>query len=343
MKQSNPTLKDLANELGVSISTVSRALHQHPTISKETIEKARGLAEKMGYYPNGVAKSLQQKSTTTIGVIVPEIRHYFFSLAIDGIEDVAYRAGYTINMSKSNEDVEREVLNTESMISNRIAGLIASVSQTTIGGLHFQRVVGRGIPLVFFDRVLDDIDVNKVISNDFDRAYKTVEHLVESGYRRIAHLAGPKQLVITRERLHGYRAAQVDHGLEINEEMIIFGDLNESAGESGARLLLGMQNPPDAICAVNDPVAIGAFRYIRERGLRIPEDIGITGFSNNPITSMIDPPLTTVDQHGYEMGQLAASILLAEIKGHRVSRPETHVIKANLIIRKSSQLARHAD
>ena len=337
----NPTLKDLAVKLGLSISTVSRALRQHPSLSLETIKRTKQLAEEMGYFPDGVARSLQQKKTKTIGVIVPEIRHFFFSSAIDGIEDATYKEGYTILIAKSNEDFDREIINTNSMISNRVDGLLVSIAQSTNSGKHFEQVVSRGIPLVFFDRVLNDINVHKVVLDDFTGAYEAVAHLVASGYRRIAHLAGPKNINITRERLAGYQQALTDQGMRVEEGLIQYCDLNESSGKLGAAKLLDLSERPDAICAVNDPVAIGAFEQIKDAGLRIPQDIGLTGFSNNPSSTIISPKLTTVDQFPREMGHLAARILLQEIMGsEEIGAPRTHVIPGKLIIRESTRLVR---
>lgn len=334
----NPTLKDLARELNLSVSTVSRALQNHPAISKRTIERTLELAQKMGYFPDAVAKSLKKKSSRTIGVIVPEIRHFFFSSAIDGIEDVTYKEGYTIMVAKSNEDLEREVLNTEGLISNRVAGVIASISQATTRGLHFKRIIARDIPLVFFDRILEDIKVSKVIGNDFDSAYKTVTHLIEAGYRRIAHLAGPEHLNISQKRLGGYRQALKDHGMEVDPNLIICCHLSEESGARGARNLLAQSPPPDAICCVNDPVAVGVYQQLRQAGLNIPNDVGVTGFSNNPITSMLSPTMTTVDQHGYKLGQTAARILLEEINNQRpVTTDQTIFIDGELIVRQSTQ------
>jgi len=334
----NPTLKDLAQELNLSVSTVSRALQNHPAISKKTIKRTMELAEKMGYFPDAVAKSLKNKSSRTIGVIVPEIRHFFFSSTIDGIEDETYKEGFTIMVAKSNEDLEREVLNTEGLISNRVAGIIASISQSTTQGLHFKRIIARGIPLVFFDRILEDIQVSKVISNDFESAYKTVTHLIEAGYSRIAHLAGPEHLKISQKRLGGYKQALEDHGLEIDPDLIFCCHLSEESGAKGAKSLLALNPRPDAICCVNDPVAVGVYQQLRHAGLKIPDDVGVTGFSNNPITSMLSPTMTTIDQHGYEMGRKAAKILLEEIHNKRpVTKDQTILIEGELIVRQSTK------
>lgn len=336
--KSYPTIKDIAEKLGISASTVSRALHDHPAIRTEVKKKVRALAEEIGYYPDSIARSLQGRWTKVIGVLVPEIRHDFFSSAIDGIEDVAYEEGYTIIASKSNEDYEREVINTRSMISYRVAGVIASIAQTTRDGRHLSHLVERGIPLVLFDRILKELEVSKVIVDDYKGAFNAVEHLILSGYRRIAHLAGPQHLYISHERLRGYIKALQKHNYPLNETLIIHGGLNEEDGEAGFNELGQLPQRPDAIFAVNDPVAVGAFKSINAIGLRIPEDIGLVGFSNNPITEILDPPLTTVDQHAYAIGQAAAQLVLKEIKdSDKTSRPITQIVNTELIIRGSTQ------
>ena len=337
IKQPNTTLKDIANKLGISVSTVSRALRNHPLIKQETVELVKKTATEMEYFPDNVARNLQKKSTNTIGVIVPEIRHDFFSSAVDGIEDRAYQSGYTIIVTKSNEDYEREVMNSRTLVSHRVAGIIASVAQSTEDGEHFRAVGRRGVPVVLFDRVLEDLDVSKVIVDDYVGAYNSTKHLIECGYQRIAHLAGPAKLKISRERKRGYQAALQDAGYPMDENLIVEVELDEQHGAAGLQKLLKLDERPDAIFAVNDPVAVGAHKEIRSMGYVIPKDIGITGFSNNPITEMIEPPLTTVDQHGYTMGQVAADLLLQEIEGDLSDwSPETRIVETELIIRQSS-------
>ncbi|MBT3606880.1 MAG: LacI family DNA-binding transcriptional regulator, partial [Candidatus Marinimicrobia bacterium] len=217
----NLTLKDLAQKLGLSTSTVSRALQNNPAISDDTRLRVNKLAKKIGYYPDALAKSLKNKKSYTIGVIVPEISHFFFSSVIDGIEDVTYKDGYTILVTKSNEDFEREVLNLESLISNRVAGVIASISQNTKTGKHFNNIINRGIPLVLFDRVLDDLDVHKIIGDDFEKVYEMVNHLIDSGYQNIAYLAGPSHLNITMNRVDGYKKALIDNNIELMDGLIM--------------------------------------------------------------------------------------------------------------------------
>jgi LacI family transcriptional regulator len=334
----NLTLKDLAQKLGLSTSTVSRALQNNPAISDDTRLRVNKFAKKIGYYPDALAKSLKNKKSYTIGVIVPEISHFFFSSVIDGIEDVTYKDGYTIMVTKSNEDFEREVLNLESLISNRVAGVIASISQNTKTGKHFNNIINRGIPLVLFDRVLDDLDVHKIVGDDFEKVYEMVNHLIDSGYQNIAYLAGPSHLNITMNRVDGYKKALIDNNIELMDGLIMNINLNENDGFEGAKTLIRKFPKVDAICCVNDPVALGVYKYLNKVGIKIPDKIGVTGFSNNPSSETINPPMTTVDQQGYKMGRKAAKILLQKINNESIdSLDKTHIIEGELIIRDSSR------
>lgn len=332
-----PTMKDIANELGLSISTVSRALQGNPAIAEETVERVKEIALKLDYFPDSIARNLKTNASATFGVIIPEIRHEFFSSVIDGMEDLAHQHGFTVIVSKSNEDYKREVLNTHHMLSNRVAGIAASVSQSTQDGDHFLRFLKRGIPVVLFDRVLDKLDVSKVIVDDYQGSFQAVTHLIEQGYSRIAHLAGPSLLGIARERFRGYKDALAEANFSFDEDLVIHGAMEENAGELGIKSLFDLEDPPDAVFAINDPVAIGARTELLKMGLNIPHDVGLVGFSNNTITGILDPPLTTVDQHGYRMGQVAVQILLDELKIAPDEREHvTKVIETELIVREST-------
>ncbi|MBT6516456.1 MAG: substrate-binding domain-containing protein, partial [Candidatus Marinimicrobia bacterium] len=252
--------------------------------------------------------------------------------------DVTYKDGYTIMVTKSNEDFEREVLNLESLISNRVAGVIASISQNTKTGKHFNNIINRGIPLVLFDRVLDDLDVHKIVGDDFEKVYEMVNHLIDSGYQNIAYLAGPSHLNITMNRVDGYKKALIDNNIELMDGLIMNINLNENDGFEGAKTLIRKFPKVDAICCVNDPVALGVYKYLNKVGIKIPDKIGVTGFSNNPSSETINPPMTTVDQQGYKMGRKAAKILLQKINNESIdSLDKTHIIEGELIIRDSSR------
>lgn len=330
------TIKDIAKRLNVSPSTVSRALRNHPDISVETKRKIHSIAKELDYHPDSIAQSLKQRRTNLIGVVVPEIRNRFFSAAISGIEDVAYRAGYAIIVSQSNESFERECLNIKALISNRIAGLLISISLATTRDDQFKLLERQRIPFVFFDRVLENYEASKVVVDDFNGAYKAVEYLIESGYKRIAHLAGPEHLSVSQYRLNGYKAALKNQHYEYDENIIITGGLDEEDGYQGTAKLLELSHRPDAIFAANDPVAIGAFQKIKEVGLRIPDDIALVGFCNNPISQQIEPTLTTVNQPAHHVGRRAAELLLEQIKHPEDFIPRKEVLKTELIIRDST-------
>lgn len=329
------TIIDIAKELGISASTVSRALSNHPDIRKDTKDRVNKIAKELNYTPNPIARSLKNSTTKTIGVQVPEIKHDFFSSAISGIEDAAYKAGYTILVSQSNESNEREIMNTRMLIQHRVAGILVSISQTTQNCNHFKEVLTRNIPLVFFDRVSEEINASKVIIDDYKIAFEAVSYLITKGYKRIAHFGGPKQLNICSKRHDGYKDALKKAGLPIISGFVRVGGLHELDGYEMMDAVMNGSNLPDAIFAVNDPVAIGAFQRIGESSLRIPQDIALMGFSNNKITSLVNPPISTVNQPSYEMGMKAAEMLIEQIEG-KDKTIRTVILEASLIKRGST-------
>jgi DNA-binding LacI/PurR family transcriptional regulator len=331
----NATIIDIAGRLGISPSTVSRALNDHPDIRSTTKEQVRKVAKELRYSPNPIAQSLQSNRTTTIGVLVPEIKHDFFASAISGIEEVAYHSGYTIILCQSNESYEREVVNAHVLMHHRVAGVIASISQNTRCGDHFQDLLKRRIPVVFFDRACEDVKASKVVIDDYKSAFDAVNLLIQKGYKRIAHFAGPKELGICQKRYAGYVEALRHARMEMPEGFVKYGGMHEEDGYRSMEELLNGHIVPDAVFAVNDPVAIGAFQKIKEAGLKIPDDVAIVGFSNNKITSLLDPQLTTVNQPSFEMGRKAAEVLVKTIED-RTFEPSTLVLEAELIVRGST-------
>jgi len=331
------TIKDLATQLKLSPSTVSRALRNHPDISGGTKKRVLALAARANYQPNRIAQSLQTRRSNTIGVIVPEIKHDFFASIISGIEEVSYQAGHTIMVCQSNDTYDREVVNTRALAANRVAGMLVSTSQETTNYSHLETVMAQGIPLVLFDRVVEGLAVSMVVVDDFDGAYNAVTYLIRRGYRRIAHLSGSDALYVSRKRREGYEKALRDHGLAVDPALIVKGGYHEKDGHRGAQRLFASAAPPDAIFTINDPVAIGAYLYIRDAGLRIPDDVALVGFTNNPISAIIDPPMTTVNQPAFDMGKAAAGLLLACFEtGVEKHIPRTEVLKTKLIVRKSA-------
>jgi LacI family transcriptional regulator len=341
MKFNQVTIKDIARELGISPSTVSRALKDHPDISVDTKKAVNELAERLNYQPNIVALSLRQKKTNTIGVIIPELVHFFFSTVISGVEDVAYQAGYNVILTQSNESYQREVLDVKALFNSRVDGMLLSVSRETTNFDHIESILSKGVPIVFYDRMYSNPNTSKVIVDDYVGAKEAVLHLIDQGCKRIAHLQGAPNLIISKDRLKGYQDALTEKGLEVRDSYTIVcpeGSIEE--GKKATKKLLSMSNPPDAIFCNNDPMAMGAMMAIKEKGLKIPDDIALVGFSNWSYGEMVEPALTTVDQPGFEMGQEAARLLIRQIemkdKDEAEINPETKVLKTKLVIRQSS-------
>ena len=339
MKQSQVTIKDIAKTLNISPSTVSRALKDHPDISPATKKAVRELAKELDYQPNSVALSLRKSKTYTIGILIPQIVHHFFSTVISGIEDIAYEAGYHVMICQSNESYQREVLNTQALVASRVDGMLVSVAQETDDIKHFQGLISRGIPLVFFDRVVSGLDTSSVVVDDFEGAYRAVEYLLKTGCRRIAHLAGPNNLVNSQSRKKGYEKALDDYSIPQHPGQVVVAGLSIEDGRRACLSLLEQETMPDAIFAANDPVALGAMQVLKEKGISIPQQVSVIGFSNEPITALMDPAMTTVAQPGFEMGQLATRLLLEEIglssdEQQKIVKKE---LKTELVIRNSTK------
>ncbi len=337
MKKSQVTIKDIAKELGISPSTVSRALKDHPDISTKTKVAVKELAEKLHYKPNAIALSLRNEKTNTIGLVIPGIVHYFFSSVISGIEDYANDKHFNVMICQSNESYEKEIISVQTLLDSRVDGLIISMSKTTNEYKHFKDIEEYGLPLVFFDRICEEIKTDRVIVDDEKGAFEAVEYLISLGCKRIAHLCGPQGLLISQNRLNGYLKALKLHNIPIDEELIINCDTYEKALECTDDLL-SLKNPPDGIFAVNDLTAIGAMKVIKTKGLKIPEDISIIGFTNGMVSSLVEPSLTSVNQKGYEMGKIAAELLINRINNNEDNyAPITKIIKTNLVIRNSTK------
>ena len=331
------TIKDLARELGVSPSTISRALKDHPDISPETKQLVKNLAEKLNYVPNLVAQGLRKSKTNTIGVIVPELVHFFFSTVISGIENVAYARGYNVILCQSAENYEREVTDTRAMWNSRVDGLIVSLSKQTTNYSHFQELLDEELPMVFFDRVTNELKTSQVVVDDYQGAYNAVELLISKGCKKIAHLAGPENLDISINRKQGYTDALKASGIAVDPELIV--PCLEGSYEEGklkASLLFNKHPDIDGFFGVNDMAALGSMIAMQELDIPIPEKVKVVGFSDWQLSNLIKPRLTTVSQAGYEMGQEAASILINEIDSTSAIQHIKKVISTKLIERETT-------
>lgn len=312
MKPHPITIKDIARTLGISSSTVSRALKDHPDISEETKRQVKQLASSVNYRPNALALGLRKSKTNTIGVIIPEMVHHFFSTVISGIDDVAYSLGYNTMICQSNESEEREKRCLQTLLDSRIDGLLISISKNTKETEHFRQLIDDGVPVVFFDRVCEDIQSHRVITDDFEGARTATRHLIDIGCRNIAHLTGAPSLMISQQRKEGYMTALRETGLEVREDLIIEADSREAVYANSDKIIT-LAPEIDGIFAINDSTAIAAIHVLQKNGYNVPDDVAIIGFGDGPITEVVSPTLSTVEQKGYEMGSEAMRMLIRQI------------------------------
>lgn len=339
MKQKPATIKDIARILGLSTSTVSRALRDMPEVSPQTKEDVKRLAKELKYQPNIVALGLVKSRTRVLGVIMPHIEQPFYSSAISGIEDTALDAGYNVMICQSNEQLGREENAIQVLSASRVDGFIICPSEQTTDFAHINNQIDMGTPLVMFDRVSGLVKASQIVSDDRKGAFEVVEHLIAQGYRKIAHITGPEHLSISQNRKAGYLEALAAHGLSPEKNHIVSTALNAQEVRNAAKSLLQLPNRPDAIFAVNDPTAVETLVVIREAGLDCPQEIGLAGFDNQPITAYMTPSITTVMQPSYEMGRKAARLLLEQIQADEDTDFPTRTIVMNtsLVARASSQ------
>ena len=330
------TMKDIAEALGISVATVSRALSDSPRISEERRRQIQAYAREHNFTPNVLAESLRHsrvKPVKIIGVIVPELVHYYFSTILKGIEEEAEQHGYRIMVAQSGEKYEREVRLCQSFYENKVCGIIVSQAKDTLRYEHFQRLIDAGVPLVFYDRICTGVNASRVVVDDYMGAYNAVTHLIESGCQRIAFYGGPQQLEISKNRFNGYKDALLKHGLAVDESIVRVCD-NRNEAESITPEILTLDHRPDGFFAVNDDTAIGILYTVKRAGLRVPEDISICGFTNGQRAIACDPMLTTVEQRGHRVGEEAAEILMDKVEGLTpMEKVEKRIVRTRLIIR----------
>ena len=330
------TIKDVARKLGISPSTVSRALRDNPELSSETKRKVREAVEELNYQPNPIALSLRQNKTNSIGVIIPEIVHFYFSTVISGIEEITYQNGYHALITQSNELYDREKDNCKALYESRVDGFLIGVSKKTENFDHILALMDKGFPVVFLDRAVDVVDCSVVKTNDLLGGYKATRHLIEQGCQKIAHISGPENLIVSKERKKGYENALKE--AHLNAPLIISLDYPLVSSDHGTLKNFIEEHQPDGVFIHNDMIAIQLLELLNKWNYKVPAQIKVIGYSNWFFTKHTTPSLSTVEQYGYDLGKSAAELLLNEIKGKKDEfiEPQKILVEPEVVVRASS-------
>lgn len=343
MNKEKVTIHDIAKQLNITASTVSRALKNHPRISDETKKAVQKVAAKLNYQPNHIAAALRNGKSNILGIIVPWADRSFFSSVIRGIEEIANKSNYNVMVCQTYEDPKKEIGSVEALLNARVDGIIVSHAKNAITFDHLFKIKERGIPLVLFDRSKEELEVSHVGIDDFLGAYKATEHLIQQGCRRIAHFTNLKKISIYKERLRGYREALIANGLIYDESLVVESDLQLEDGKESMLQLLKLKDIPDAVFSASAYGILGALLVLKEQGIKIPEEVALVGFANESFMSFTEPSLSTVEQHSMHMGNTAAQIFLDEVtesakKSDTPKKfiPQKIILSPELIVRQSS-------
>ena len=338
MPVTRTTIRDIAVELNINVSTVSRALSGHAAISKSTRTAVELTAKKLKYRPDRIASSLRLGRTRILGVIIPSAEINFFGSVVHGIEKVASENDYNVLLYQSNEQTDFEKKGIETFLRSRVDGVLASISKETTNLNHYKELKKKGVPLIFFDRVNEDLAVPSVVIDDYKGAFNATQHLIDQGCRRIAHIAGQQNVAIFKDRLKGYVAALEKNGIAVDEDLVQYGKVSIESGMQCMDALLQLRHPPDGVFAVEDFTALGAMQALKNANRKIPET-AVIGFANEAFGAFITPSLSTVDQQTIRMGEAAARLFF-ELSGGRKSfykiNPPKTVLEPVLIFRDSS-------
>ena len=327
-----PTLLDVATMAGVSTATVSNVLNGTKNVGSEVKRKIHEAVEALNYIPNNVAKSLRVKESKLVGLMLSDISNPFFAQVVRGLEDSLAAKGYTVILCDTDVDVEKEKTYLRVLLSRRIDGLVVSLAGDEHEYDHFKAL---DLPVVFFNRTPDSDIFNRVKTQNFDGAYLAASHLIDHGYRRIGIVAGPQHISVGRERLHGFRRALEDRGQEFDPELVGIGQFSVEGGYSAMEALMGLTRKPDAVFTCNNVLTLGAFRFLRDAGCRIPQDIAFLGYDDPDWTTIVDPPLSVIRQHGFEMGQKTGELVLDCIQKKETKLAREISLCSELVIRKS--------
>lgn len=335
MKQRRTSLKDLADKLGVSIATVSRALRNSHEVGEEMTQKVKQLAKELNYRPNPFAQSLRKEAPRVIGVIVPNLVTHYYAAVLDGIEDYASKLGYSVISANSHEDHEREAQALDNFLNMHVEGIIACLAQDTTDYSHFEQLHEMGVPLVFFARCCLEDMFSQVVGNGDVAAQEATQHMIETGSRRVAFIGGPNHLDMVRRRKHGYLEALRENRIPIDRDLVVCDKIDFDVARKATLRLLEGENPPDAILAFNDIITYAAFDAIKSKGLRIPEDVAIIGFTDGDTAAFVTPRLTAIMDQAHVQGTKACQLLMKSINGDEKIYKE--VVPMILKIRESSE------
>ena len=337
MDREQYTIKDIAEKLNLSKSTVSRALRDSYDVSPATRQRVLKLVKELEFEPNVVAMHLRQHKTLTIGVVIPSFRIPFYSTVICGIHEAASATGYNVMVCQNDESYNHEVMNVNSLIKSRVDGILISLSKRTSDYDHIRKLQEKDLPVVLFNRVSDVLNLPMVSVDDYQGAYQATEYLIKRGCSKIAHIAGPSTVKLSKDREKGYVDCLKDHQIPVRESLMLESDFSIESGKLATNVLMSLPFKPDAIFCVCDAVAFGAMMVLKNKRIRIPSDISVMGFTDEPVASLVDPPLTTISQPIFEIGKTAGQLLLDLING-RVNKENPASIKlpTRLVIRGST-------
>jgi LacI family transcriptional regulator len=335
------TIYDVAKILNISPSTVSRGLKDHPHIREETRNKIKKMAHEMGYQRNKFASSLRKNRTETIGVVIPRLNSYFMATAISGIEKITNKYGYGLIISQSQESARQEVTCISTLFNSRVDGLLISLAYDTDNLDHFNILFKKDIPVVFFDRVENCYGCMTVVIDNFKAGYEATSHLIEQGCRRIVHLGGNMLRNVYSERFRGYKQALTDNNIEYDQDLLMIGELNGQAGIDAARTMMKMKAKPDGIFTANDTSAVAVICELQKAGIKIPGDVAVAGFNNEPISQVVRPNLTTIDYPARDIGEIAATSLINILNNTEQFNLSAIILKHELIVRESTMKTKH--
>ena len=335
-KKAEVTIYDISRALNISASTVSRGLNNSPQVRKDLRKKIMQTAQEMGYQHNKFAANLRQKRTRTLGVVIPRIDSHFMSTVISGMEKVANNAGYQLLISQSEESAVLEEANIQALFNSRVDGMLVSLSYETRNSDSFRNILRKDIPLVFFDRVLECNNCVSVVIDNYRAGYDATKHLIDQGCRKIVHVAGSLNRNVYNDRYRGYRQALADNNLTFDDRMLIVTDLGDSSGMIVLNQILNNGTTPDGIFTANDTSAVSLICELKRKGYRVPDDIAVAGFNDDPVSRIVEPNLTTVHYPGRAMGEVAASTMIRILEGTQYERVNSITLTHELIIRQSS-------